>query len=90
MRHVVQFKAHMVQRRRDAGGPLRAKAILSRSEARMDFAVPCRGRRRSPNRPGMPSWTPDMAIGNRYGLSVVTETAGVPLEYENDAFCSQR
>lgn len=26
------------------GGPLRAKAILSRSEARMDFAVPCRGR----------------------------------------------
>ena len=23
--------------------PLRAKAILSRSEARMDFAVPCRG-----------------------------------------------
>lgn len=34
-------------------GPLRAKAILSRSEARMDFAVPCRGRRGSPNRPGM-------------------------------------
>ena len=33
------------------GGPLRAKAILSRSEARMDFAVPCRGRRGSPNRP---------------------------------------
>ena len=32
--------------RAKAVGPLRAKAILSRSEARMDFAVPCRGRRR--------------------------------------------
>ena len=36
-----------------AVGPLRAKAILSRSESGMDFAVPCRGRRRFPVRPGM-------------------------------------
>ena len=34
------------------GGLLRAKAILSRSEARMDFAVPCRGRREIPEQVG--------------------------------------
>ena len=54
-------------------GPLRAKAVLRRSGARMDSAVPCRGRREIPEQVGN-----DGKAGRGSGLTVIRGLTVIP------------